>query len=175
MGSIGTTRQPLGRMVLRRLNVDSHWRSQFHPTGKVRAMAVGFRVGGIVDEVGSPDFLHAFFSTISFHLEPNGWGTQYPELMNGLYYGKLGHESAGKVINDVAEIREQLKAFPPSSVVWDIERPNAKPPWGDSICTDISDLSNYFVTSTGRDLFEVLIECLEALKSEGGCMTVEQV
>lgn len=138
-------------------------------------MTVGFRVGGIIDEVGTSDFLHAFFSTISVHLEPEGWGTRYPELMNELYQGKLEQKAAEKVLKDVSEIREQLKAFPPRDVVWDIERPDAKPPWGDNISTDITDLSNYFVTSTGRDVFEVLIECLEALKSEGGCMTVDQV
>jgi 2,3-bisphosphoglycerate-dependent phosphoglycerate mutase len=138
-------------------------------------MTVGFRVGGIIDEVGTSDFLHAFFSTISFHLEPEGWGTRYPELMNELYQGKLEQEAAEKVLKDVATIREQLKEFPPSDVVWDMERPDATPPWGDDISTDITDLSRYFVTSTGRDIFEVLIECLEALKSEGGCMTVDQV
>jgi 2,3-bisphosphoglycerate-dependent phosphoglycerate mutase len=138
-------------------------------------MTVGLRIGGIVDEVGSSDFLHAFFSTISSHLEPEGWGTRYPELMNDLHQGKLEKEAADKVLNDILEIREQLKSFPPSDVVWDIENPDATPPWGDNISTGISDLSNYFVTSTGRDVFEVLIECLEALKAEGGCMTVEQV
>lgn len=138
-------------------------------------MTVGFRVGGIVDEVGTPDFLHAFFSTISFHLEPDGWGTRYPELMNELYQGRISQGAAVKVLDDVSEARERLKAFPPSEVVWDIANPEAKPPWGDDISTDVTDLSNYFVTSTGRDLFEVLIECLKALKSEGGDLTVEQV
>ena len=138
-------------------------------------MAVGFRVGGIIDEVGTSDFLRAFFSTISFHLEPDGWGTKYPELMTELYQGKLHKKAADKVRNDILEIREKLKAFPPSEVVWDIENPKSRPPWRDAISTDITDLSNYFVTSTGRDVFEVLLECLEALDSEGGDMTVEQV
>lgn len=138
-------------------------------------MTVGFRVGGIIDEIGTSDFLHAFFSTISFHLEPDGWGTRYPELMNELYQGRLEQKAADKVRNDVLEIRERLKAFPPSEVIWDIGNPAAKPPWADDISTDITDLSNFFVTSTGRDVFEVLIECLEASKSERGDMTVEQV
>ncbi|MCA9044860.1 MAG: hypothetical protein KDA69_11105, partial [Planctomycetaceae bacterium] len=82
--------------------------------------------------------------------------------------------SADKARNDVLEIREQLKAFPPCEVVWDIEDPAAKPPWGDDISTEITDLSNYFVTSTGRDVFEVLIECLEASRLEASDMTIEQ-
>jgi 2,3-bisphosphoglycerate-dependent phosphoglycerate mutase len=138
-------------------------------------MTVGFRVGGIIDEIGTPDFVNAFFSTISTHLEPDGWGTRYPELLNELYGGRLDQSLADAVLQDVHEIRERLKTFSPRDVVWDVESPGTRPPWGDNISDDITDLSNYFVTSTGRDVFEVLIECLEALKSEGGCMTIEQV
>lgn len=137
-------------------------------------MTVGFQVGRIIDEVGTDDFLHAFFSTISYHLEPKGWGSEYPELMRKLYQGKLSARFAAKVHLDVQSIREKLKAFPPDQVVWDIENLNAKPPWGDNISSEITDLSNYFVTSTGRDLFEVLLECLEALRKEGGALTIER-
>jgi 2,3-bisphosphoglycerate-dependent phosphoglycerate mutase len=137
-------------------------------------MAIGIRVGGIIDEIGTSDFLHAFFSTISVHLEPQGWGSRYPELMKQFYSGTLRHEDAGKVLEDLHAIREQLKAFAPSQVVWDIEKPTAKPPWGDNISPDITDLSNYFVTSAGRDLFEVLIECLEASRSERSNAKLEQ-
>jgi hypothetical protein len=136
-------------------------------------MAVGFRVGNIIDEVGSTDFLHAFFSTISGRLEPRGWGSRFPELMNELYQGRLGSAKAQKVLMDLATIRAELKRFQPKDVIWDIEKPEGRPPWGDKISSDITDLSNYFVTSTGRDMFEVLDECLLALKVKGGEMTIE--
>ncbi len=137
-------------------------------------MSVGFKVGSIIDEIGSPSFMHAFFSTISYHLEPKGWGTRFPELMDELYQGSLDASKAKKATADVISIRKELKSFKPSQVIWDIENLSAKPPWGDKISTDITDLSNYFVTSTGKDLFEVLLECLAALIVEGGEMTVEQ-
>jgi hypothetical protein len=137
-------------------------------------VAVGFKVGSIIDEIGSQDFLHAFFSTISFHLEPDGWGTEYPELMQELYQGGLTSDKASKVLNDVLEIREALRKIQPEKVIWDIEDLSAKPPWGKTISGDITDLSTYFVTSTGRDVFDVLIECLHALqKKTGGRMTIE--
>ena len=131
------------------------------------SMSVGFNVGSITDEVGTQGFLHAFFSTISYHLEPNGWGTIFPELMNELYQGRLDASQNAKVLNDVLVIRELLKDYSPQNVVWDIENLGARPPWGSNIASDITDLSNYFVTSTGRDLFEVLIECLEAAQRRG--------
>lgn len=44
-------------------------------------MGISFIVGNISYEIGHPDFFHSFFSTISYHLEPNGWGSKYPILM----------------------------------------------------------------------------------------------
>jgi hypothetical protein len=135
-------------------------------------MTVGFQVGRIVDEVGNHDFLYSFFSTISGLLEPDGWGTCFPELMVDLYQGNLNASKATKVLADVLEIRNQLRRFPPDRVIWDIEKPEAQPPWGERIASSITDMSNYFVTSTGRDLFGALIECLTALQHEGGSLTI---
>ena len=41
-------------------------------------MAVAFCVGNLQWEVGASGFLSAFFSTISYHLEPDGFGTGAP-------------------------------------------------------------------------------------------------
>jgi hypothetical protein len=136
-------------------------------------MAVGFKIGSIVDEIGTSDFLHAFFSTISYHLESGGWGSRFPELMNELYRGSLDASKAKKALADVTTIKEELKKHGPAEVVWDIDNLNARPPWGKNISRRITDLSNYFVTSTGRDVFSVLEECLAALQRRGGSMTVE--
>ncbi|GAA6614714.1 immunity 70 family protein [Scytonema sp. NUACC26] len=138
-------------------------------------MVVGFQVGNIIDEVGSSDLLHAFFSTISYHLEPKGWGSEYPELTLKLYEGELSVEEASKAYNDLISIRERLKAFSPEWVIWDIDDLEAKPPWDNQISPTVTDLSNYFLTSTGRDLFEVLLECLQALQEEGGSLTIEKI
>ncbi len=49
----------------------------------------------------------------------------------------------------------------PTESSGDNEDLQAKPPWGTNISPEITDLSNYFVTSDGRDLFEVLSEALQ--------------
>jgi hypothetical protein len=136
-------------------------------------MGVGFFVGSVAHEVGSADFLHAFFSTISYHLEPHEWGSRYPELMNQLYHGKLEAKYAHKVRSDLCEIRQELQAFGPEEVVWDIDNLSAQPPWGNDISSSISNLSQYFVTSNGKNLFNVLIECLDILEKTGGELTIE--
>ncbi|WP_259467278.1 immunity 70 family protein [Sphingomonas sp. PP-F2F-G114-C0414] len=40
------------------------------------------------------------------------------------------------------------------------------PPWGGNISADITNLSNYFVSSTGRYLIDLLQEGLEASRDE---------
>jgi len=136
-------------------------------------MTVAFKIGNVASEVGSEDFLHSFFSTISFHLEPKGWGSRFPELMNELYQGRLDPSKAGKVLGDVNTIKTELSAIAPDRVVWDIEDISAKPPWGDYVDGSVTDLSNYFITSTNRDLLGLLIECLEYQIESGQELTLE--
>lgn len=136
-------------------------------------MAVGLRLGEEFHELGTHDFVHAFFSTVSCHLEPDGWGAQYPALMNELYQGRLGADRAAEALRELADAKRKLRNIPPSEVVWDIENLDARPPWGDHVSGDISNLSNYFVTSDGKDLFGVMETVIQKLAREGGVATIE--
>jgi hypothetical protein len=84
-------------------------------------LAVGFRIDFLWYQVGHGDFLHSFFSTISYHLEPKGWGSRYPYLMKHLYQGKLSWKDVPKAIEEVKNIRTELEKVAPDKVVWDIE------------------------------------------------------
>ena len=127
-------------------------------------MAVGIQVGSITDEIGTGDFLHAFFSTVSGRLEDR-WAQRFPALMQ-LYDGRLSFERTSEALAELSDIRSELADFSPDQVIWDIEDRAKMPPWGHDISTDITSLSNYFVTSTGRDLIELLREALEASRDE---------
>jgi hypothetical protein len=80
--------------------------------------------------------------------------------MNGLYAGELDAGRAQEALRELDEIRAGLRRHAPVEVVWDIEDPTKRPPWGDDISGDITDLGNYFVTDDGRDLLDVLAEAL---------------
>nr|WP_294814545.1 immunity 70 family protein [uncultured Sphingomonas sp.] len=127
-------------------------------------MTVGIRVGSVTDEIGTGDFLHAFFSTASGRLEDR-WAQRFPALMQ-LYDGRLSFERASEALAELSDIRSGLAGFPPDRVIWDIEDRAKTPPWGRDISADITSLSTYFVTSTGRDLIELLREALEASRDE---------
>ena len=136
-------------------------------------MTVGIRITGNIGELGAGSLVHAVFSTISSRLEPNGWGSRFPELVNELYQGRLPAEKVEKALNDVRTIREELKEYSPDQVVWDIEKPDALPPWGDDISPHIDSLANYFVTSTGRDLLLFVEQMLEQAVVDKCDVTIE--
>ena len=52
---------------------------------------------------------------------------------------------------ELAQIKQALAQFAPNQVIWNIEDLSLTPPWGDNISGDITDLSNYFVTSEGNN------------------------
>ena len=123
-------------------------------------MAVELRTGRVVWPVGTPGFLHSFFSTIAARLEPDGWGSRFPAVMKTLYGGEIGGEDASRAVAELDQIRAELREHPPADVVWDYEDRAKRPPWGDEIADTITDLGNYFVTEDGKDLFDVLAEAV---------------
>lgn len=72
-------------------------------------------------ELGHSDFVHSFFSTISHHLEKDGWGTKYPLLMDELYHNELSWKDVATVKENLKEIEQELTKLPAELIVWDIE------------------------------------------------------
>lgn len=136
------------------------------------SMTIGLKLGNVTDEIGSPDFFHSFFSTIHHHLEDGTWGSGFPVLLNELYQGTLAASSAPMALDELTRVSGELAALPPDQVIWDIDDLMAQPPWGRDVSPDITDLSNYFVTSTGRDLILTIKEALESLIEDGGIIEI---
>lgn len=124
-------------------------------------MAVGFKVKFFWYQIGSGDFLHCFFSTVAVNLEKNKWGSKFPVIMNELYQGKVEANHIDEAINELGMIKKMFANYSPDKVVWDIEDMSLQPPWGNNISKDITDLSNYFVTSDGEDFFDLFLSALK--------------
>lgn len=136
-------------------------------------MGIGLNVGDYYYEIGSGDFLHAFFSTISFHLEPEGWGTNYPYLINEIYQGSLEWEFTTKATEELKDIQRKLQNYKPSQVIWDINDTSLQPPWGENISSDITSLADYFVTSDSEDLIEVFFNAFQTSHYEREDIEIE--
>lgn len=124
-------------------------------------MAVGFKVKFYWYQIGYGDFLHSFFSTVAYNLEKGDWGSRFPVIMNELYQGKIDCEDTHKALEELKVIKKELQVFSPDKVIWDIEDLSKQPPWGNNISNEITDLSNYFVTSDGNDFLSVFTHALE--------------
>ena len=112
-------------------------------------MAVGLKIDFLWYSIGSPDFLHSFFSTICVNLENSNWGSRFPILMKELYEGKLKYENIDSAIRELNEIELLFRKFGTDKVVWDIDNLKLTPPWRDNISSDSQNLSEYFWTSDG--------------------------
>lgn len=125
---------------------------------------VGFKVKYYWFQIGSEDFLFSFFSTVAYNLENEKWGTKFPVIMNELYLGELNSSRIPEAINELEQMKQGLAKYSPNKVIWNIKNPSAQPPWGTNISDEITDLSNYFVTSDGEDFITIFNHAL--LKAE---------
>ena len=138
-------------------------------------MTIGIELGSITDEIGTSDFFFAFFSTISGNLEPKGRGSRFPVLMEKLYKGEVAQGDAVKALSELEIVNKELASLSVDKVIWDIQDRKKMPPWGNNISPDITNLSNYFVTSSGRDFMFSLKEIFEELRDRGGLAKVVQI
>ena len=127
-------------------------------------MVVGFKVKYYWYQIGRSDFLYSFFSTVAYNLENGNWGSRFPVIMKKLYKGKLERENVDKAIEELNIIEKELQNYKPDKVIWDIKDLSRQPPWGSSICKDITNLRNYFVTSDGNDFLTVFFHALDKAK-----------
>jgi len=133
---------------------------------------VGLKVGPIFYKIGTGSFLHCFFSTIAVRIEKGTLGSRYPILMNQLYNGEVSPDEIDSINNELNNIKAELKKFDSGQVIWDIDNRDEKPPWGDSVADRITDLSNYFITSDGKDVFEVFHSAIDACKKVNRNLTI---
>lgn len=136
-------------------------------------MTVGLRVDFLWYPIGTGDFFHSFFSTICYNLEYKIWGSKYPLIMNELYQGKVKCHDIKKIQKELFSIQKKLSKLPPEKVVWDIEDLEKKPPWGNNISTDIKNLADYFITSEGDNLIEIIHEAFVQSEIEHQDVIVE--
>lgn len=81
--------------------------------------------------------------------------------MNEMYQGKLTNANVPNAKVELNTIKSELKDLSPDKVIWDMEDLTKQPPWGTRISNQITDLSNYFVTSDGRDFLTIFRKALD--------------
>lgn len=129
-------------------------------------MTVGIKVDFLWYPIGTSDFLHSFFSTIAMNVEDRKWGSRFPVVMKNMYSGELKVDELNEAKIELEEIEKELKSFPPSRMVWDAEDITKNPPWGNNISPSIKNLADYFITTDGRNLINVMYEAINEAINE---------
>ncbi|MFD2824518.1 immunity 70 family protein [Lacinutrix iliipiscaria] len=127
-------------------------------------MGVHLKTKNLIYEIGAIDFLTSFFHTIEYRLTKGFFGKKYPIILGEFYDGELKYENLERAEKELKDIQKRLKKFKPSKVIWDKNDLKKTPPWENNISEDITDLSNYYVTSNGKDLFEIIFLAIEDAK-----------
>jgi len=130
-------------------------------------MSVGFRYSAIWREFGDADLLHAFFSTISYRLESNNWGSIYPYLQKNFYNDKLNPDETLKALDELKDIREKFAKLKPEDIIWDAEDLTKKPPNCFFDQLQASNLSECFIALNGKNIFDILTEVFEFCNKKG--------
>ncbi|MBV9657922.1 MAG: hypothetical protein JO295_07410 [Verrucomicrobia bacterium] len=121
--------------------------------------------------LASPPVLDAFFATVSYRLEPDGWGTRFPITLDYLHAGRLGPAEAAAAQAELETIARELRALPARKAVWDYQdtRPRAVPPGFPGVNPAAENLDAYFVAADdGRTpLVERLRELAVACRERG--------
>jgi len=134
-------------------------------------MSVAIRVGERSYAVGTGAFFGSVFSTIFVCLEGT-WGSKFPAVMNELHSGCLARGRVEEAQDELAVIRSEFAHHLPSEIVWDHEKREVLPPWGDRIAPTIKSLADYWVASAGRNLFDVLADALKYSREIGADVLV---
>ena len=120
------------------------------------------RIDNIVFEIGSNTSVFSVFGSIAHHLEKREWGSKYPIIMNELYYDGIEVEHLEQGLKEIKEIKEKLKGYAPEQIVWDYEDLDLTIPWINNISSNVTDLSNIFLSPYDRNnILDVIIEAIE--------------
>lgn len=138
-------------------------------------MAVGLKVDFLWYPIGTVDFVHSFFSTICYNLEDKKWGSRFHYMMNSLYQGELFYKDVDNAMRELEIIRKELRKFSPDKVIWDIEDLSKHPPWGSNISPEIKNLSDYFITCNGENIFDEIIKAFRESKVEKQNVILERL
>jgi 2,3-bisphosphoglycerate-dependent phosphoglycerate mutase len=115
--------------------------------------------------LGQDYFVHSFFSTIAYQLEPEGWGSRFPAVMKELYIGRLAKERALRARQELEQVHEELGRLSPEARVYAYEDPTQPTPW--PVPSGAKTLADCFLSSDGKNVLDLLEEALDVSEEVG--------
>ena len=85
--------------------------------------------------------------------------------MEKLYRGSVDAGELEELEKELSDVEQRLRSIPPDRVIWDIEDLSRQPSWGKEISDDIKNLSDYFITSNGGNIFDMFRDAVSTAKT----------
>lgn len=143
-----------------------------HGTIAPQADEVSMKVGNTTIGLGDINVVEAFYNTTSYRLEPEGWGTRFPVLMDELFEGRVSASSAIRALKELDVVERELSELPRKKVIWDV---HDRRPMEDTFLRvnhDATNLRDYFVRSDGTPMVDAIRQALETARRTGQTVTI---
>jgi hypothetical protein len=126
-----------------------------------------------LDEIASDQIMQALFATISYRLEPDGWATRFPAVLEHLQQGSLGASRADQALMELGQIEAELRSLPPDRVVWSLDNLHVRNDSRQPVNHNAKSIYDYFVAQDGTPVVNKLREIALACRSQGNIVKVE--
>lgn len=118
-------------------------------------------------EVASGAVLEAFAATVSYRLEPDGWASRFPVVLDHLLAGRLGPADVDAALAELDAIASGLRALPRDRIVFDLADLSRRDDPRARVDRAAATAFGFFVAEDGRPLVDVLREGAMAARAAG--------
>ncbi len=95
--------------------------------------------------------IEAFFATVSYRLEPDGWSSRFPVVLNNLYSSRFDPQQDGDAaLRELEFIERELKNLPPERAIASLRNLARFDDAQLTVNRRAANLFEYFVTADGK-------------------------
>lgn len=126
-----------------------------------------------LDDIAPDQIMRAVSATISYRLEPNGWASRFPAVLDLLQERRLEASRADQALIELGQIEAELRALPPGRVVWSLDDLRVRNDSKQPVNRSAKNIYDYFVASDGTPVVNKLREIVLACRSQGQTVKVD--
>lgn len=78
---------------------------------------ISLTVGDDARPLAAQAVVEAFFATVSYRLEPDGWSSRFPVVLNRLYSSRFEPQDVDAALQELDIIERELKTLPPERAI----------------------------------------------------------
>lgn len=126
-----------------------------------------------LDEIAPDHILRALFATISYRLEPGGWATRFPAVLDYLQQGSLDANRAEQALVELGQIETELRSLSRDRVVWSMDDLRVRNDSKQPVNHNAKNVFDYFVARDGKPLINKLRLIVLECRSQGTTVKVD--